>query len=258
MLIITVLMTTVLMSSVGIAVDYGRIVHFRDTLQGAVDAAAIAGGTAYVGPGKNSSNVLYSAVGQSIAIGYVNRAGLPKIIGNLSVTAAPSATAAGYGVPETTAFIPATFLAIWGDSPMISATATAENAIFNIQISAAGWNSNAYDQNTVYYYMFDPNSNVIPSTSSSASAVQQCPRISTNPSTINLAVSATQQIAFAFKNITGGNTVYAKNGYGAQLTHVHWLYSPYPENPDTTHNLTTPNAVAYPNTVANAGHNGET
>ncbi len=257
-LIITVLMTTVLMSSVGIAVDYGRMVHFRDTLQGAVDAAAIAGATAYVGPGKNSSNVLYSAVGQSIAIGYVNRAGLPKIIGNLSVTAAPSATAAGYFVQvSATASIPATFLAIWRDSLIISATATAENAIFNIQISAAGWNSNAYDQNTVYYYMFDPNSNVIPSTSDLHPLFSNAPGFN-NPSTINLAVSATQQIAFAFKNITGGNTVYAKNGYGAQLNDVHWLYSPYPENPDTTHNLTTPNAVAYPNTVANAGHNGET
>jgi hypothetical protein len=211
-----------------------------------------------VGGGKNSNNVLYSTVAQSIATGYVNNAGLPKIIGNLSVTAAPSATAAGYFVQvSAAASIPATFLAIWRNSLTISATATAENAIFNIQISAAGWNSNAYDQNTVYYYMFDPNNNVIPSDSDLHPLFSNAAGFN-NPTSINLAVSATQQIAFAFKNITGGNTAYAKNGYGSPLNTVNWFYSPYPENPDATNNRTTPNAVAYPNTVAKAGNNGQT
>src|SRR5262249_953267 len=137
--------------------------------------------------------------------------------------------------------------------------AKAQNAIFNIRISAASWNSNAYDRNTVYYYFFDPANNVAPSFSDLHPMFSNAPGYN-NPSFIDIQVSATQQIAFAFQNITGGNTSYSRNGYGGVQGSEHWFYSHYAQtnDADTVHNYTTPNAIAYSSTVTGAGHNGET
>ena len=250
-LLMTGLMATVLVTSVGVAVDYGRMVHFRNTLQGVVDAAAIAGATAYSTAGDSST-------AQTIAQHYVNSASLPSYSGSLSVSATPSSTSSGYFMTVSArASMQTTFLALWTSSVSIYASAQAENAIFNIQISAAGWNANAYDQNTVYYYLFDPSNNVIPDSSDLHPLFSNAPGFN-NPTTVNLQVAATQQIAFAFKNITGGNHSYSQNGYSGTQGSTHWFYSPYPENPDTANNYTTPNAVAYPNTVAHAGNGGQT
>ncbi len=257
-LIMAAFMATVLVASTGIAVDYSRMVHFKNTLQGVVDAAALAGATAYVSSGNNAKGVPYSTIGQNAALAYVNTARLPAHVGSVSVTATPSSTAAGYFMTVTArATIQTTFLAIWTGSASIAATAKAENAIFNVQINAGSWNSNAYDQNTVYYYLFDPDNNVIPSMSDLHPMFSNAPGYN-NPSTINIQMSSTQQIAFAFKNVTGGNIPYGKNGYGAAQGSENWFYSPYPQNPDTTHNYTTPNAVAYPSQVRNAGNKGQT
>jgi Flp pilus assembly protein TadG len=259
-LIMAALMAMVLTASVGIAVDYYRMVHFKNTLQGAVDAAAIAGAAVYVGPGNNAQGVAYATAGQNIALTYLNSAHLPSHVGSVIATATPSSSSAGYFMSVTAqATVPTTFLAIWTSSVSIAATATAENAIVNVQINAGGWNANAYDQNTVFYYLFDPSNNTLPNQSDMHPMFSNAPGYN-NPSVINLQMSASQHLAFAFQNITGGNTAYGGNGYGGAQGSTHWFYSHYPRYPDTSHghNYTTPNSAAYPNTVANAGHNGET
>jgi Flp pilus assembly protein TadG len=255
-LILFALMAVVLVASVGLAVDYSRTVHFRNTLQGEVDAAAIAGAAAYLNSGKNGSGVPYSAVAQDVAIRYISNAQLPIFIGSLNVTATPSATSAGFFMTVTaSAPIATTFMAIFTSTIPISATATAKNAIFNIQLKAGGWNSNAYDLNTVYWYLFDPNNNVMPQPQDLHIMYSNQAGFDNSP-TINISASATQQIAFAMVNTTGGLHAYARNGYGANLGSTQTFYSHYASSP--VGNYTTPNSVAYPNAVWSANYDGRT
>src|SRR5512135_2428611 len=74
-LIMTALMASVLIYAVGVAVDYMDAVNFRTTLQSTVDAAALAGATAYTscttsGPGS-------STTAQTIATNVFNGTALP-------------------------------------------------------------------------------------------------------------------------------------------------------------------------------------
>ncbi len=232
------LMVVPIVLAVGGGIDYMRAVQARSQLQSAVDAAAIAGAAAYNG-------LSASAGGQTTAKGYMASiaASLPPV-SNLVVTATPSTqtqsgTVSGYVMTvNATGTIPTTFLGLLEPTIAISASATALNPIVTITISLGGWNSSAWDANTVYWYVV-PSGNGAPA----ASALHQlftntATAPATNPS---FQVSATQQIGFALQNVTGGKQSYGNNQYGGTPGSVHMFYS----------HMNPPGSSAYPSVTRN-------
>lgn len=242
-LLMTALMATVLMYSVGVAVDYMRAVQFRSTLQNTVDAAALAGATAYTScaSGTASGGVVNA---QNIATNVFNATALPWHIGSVALTANGSTTgsspcSAGTGNPTAYQMtvtasnvpIPTTFLSLIQPSMAISATATATNPVVTATANAAGWGSSAYDANLIYVYPIPsdgslpsfPGGGTIGSLASPNATVTNSQGVkftflfsnlaSSNGSyTLNFAVS--QKVGFMMYNVSNGKYCYVERSGG--------------------------------------------
>ena len=242
-LLMTALLGTVLIYSVGVAVDYMRAVQFRTTLQSTVDSAALAGAAAYTSCATGTANGgLVNA--QNIASNIFNATALPWHIGSISVAATGSTTGsspcnAGTGNPTAYQMtvtasnvpVPTTFLSLIQPSMAISATATASNPVVTVTSNAAGWGSSAYDANLIYIYPIPsdgslpsfPGGGTIGSLDSPNATVTNSKGIkftflfsnlaSSNGShTLNFAVS--QQVGFMMYNVTNGRYCYVERSGG--------------------------------------------
>jgi Flp pilus assembly protein TadG len=223
--VLTAIMLMTLLTAAGVAIDLARAVQFRTALQNALDSAALAGASVY-------SDTTKSAAATAVANSYMN-----SIIGSLpqnsgvSFTVTPATTANGFTVTvSASAPVPTTIMALVASQVPVAATATAINpvVIVNFDLGGAGsWYSNAADTNTVYWYIVPSDGSVptpaqIPSDhqlftnatgAPAPSGVQQVP------------AQSNQNIGFAFKNVTGGNSGYGPNAYGAAQGTTHWFFS---------------------------------
>jgi Flp pilus assembly protein TadG len=238
--VLTAIMLMTLLTAAGVAIDLSRAVQFRTALQNALDSAALAGASVY----KDSTK---AGAATAVANSYMN-----AIIGSLpqnrgvSFTVTPATTASGFTVTvSASAPVPTTIMALIVSQVPVAATATAINpvVIVNFDLGGAGsWFSSAADLNTVYWYIVPDDGSVptpaqIPSNhqlftnatgAPAPSGVQQVP------------AQVNQNIAFAFKNVTGGNSGYGPNFYGAAQGSTHWFFSQtknlsqaaYPGTPD--------------------------
>ncbi len=208
-----------LILAAAVAVDYGRGQLFRSTLQGAVDAAALAGASAYVNA--TSSVAASTAATDSMA---ASIAQLPEHTGAVTYTVTPSAGTSAYNMTVTAqATMPTTLLALIQGSVAISATAEATNPVVSGSSSTGSFSSSAWDRNVVYWYIV-PSDNSVPTLSSSNIIYSNAPGYdNSNPPKIT--ASASQRIGFALVNTTGGNESYGNNGYGAKPGSVHKFYS---------------------------------
>ena len=214
---------------VGSGVDIARGAQVKRVLQAAVDSAALAGASAY-------ANGASAAAASTTASNYLSLNALPLPDGapNPTTTVSTSeqstnGTVSGYTVSVTaTTQMPTTFMSLFISSVAITASATAVNPVSTVTLDGSGilnnFKSSACDLNTIYYYLTSDN-NTIPNPSTfTSSQLVASNGLSVNPA-VSFNVSATQQIGFALKNVTGGICGYGANQYGSAQGTANWFFT---------------------------------
>jgi len=256
-LLLFTLMSTLLVMSVGVAVDYMRAVEFRTVLQGTADAAALAGATAFTSC--NASGDGSKATAQTIASNMFTSTSIPGSPGGITSSATgavsgacPSPTAYNMTV-SASATLPTTFLSIITTSMLVSVTATATNPVINATANAGDWFSSAWDGNYIYWYpiptdgsvpsfdstsMFDGSGNLNPTNGIFHFLFTNTPRQLSGgnpiPTSSPISVAASVKIGFLLHNVTGGRLTYGSGQYDGQTQgSIHNLYSQLP-NPDAS------------------------
>jgi hypothetical protein len=232
------LMSTMLVYAVGVAVDYMNAVNFRTTLQSTVDAAALAGATAFTactttGPGSKST-------AETVATNVFNATALPWHNGSITPTVSGSTTGVtcpGTGTPTAYKMtvtvnnvpVPTTFMSAIMSSMSVSATATAINPVVTVTFNAGGWGSSAYDANYIYEYPI-PSDGSVPAFDASQMGSSTAPNVtvdntfnflftnmnSTSNGTITISMPVSQKIGLMLYNVTGGRIHYGSGQYNGQ------------------------------------------
>ena len=203
----------------GVAVDYTRASHFRAILQSAVDDAALAG----------ASEVKNKDI-RAIVDNYM-KASLP---GGLALNNVTYSTDLKSDTIEVTAKarVPTTIAGILMAEMPVSATATASrgNPIRVVDISVTNFNSDAWDANSIYWYIV-PEDGSLPKDDDLQLLLSNDPAhpAPTAPSSVQIGVD--DEIGFAMINVTGGVRTYGDNSYDQPQGSVHKFYSQeLPEN----------------------------
>ena len=176
----------------GVAVDYTRASHFRAILQSAVDDAALAG----------ASEVKNKDI-RAIVDNYM-KASLP---GGLALNNVTYSTDLKSDTIEVTAKarVPTTIAGILMAEMPVSATATASrgNPIRVVDISVTNFNSDAWDANSIYWYIV-PEDGSLPKDDDLQLLLSNDPAhpAPTAPSSVQIGVD--DEIGFAMINVTGG------------------------------------------------------
>ena len=213
---------------IGVGVDYGRAAEIRATLQSAVDAAALAGASAYTSPAAQTSAT-------TLAQNYVTNSTstMPSGVTVISTSVTPGTTGSGNNVAYTmsvsaTLSVPSMFLAVVRGPISVSASAAAKNPVVTASFNMGGFVSYACDINQIYWYVVPANGGV-PDASAMNLLWSNNTRAPTNTASFNVAASA--KIGFAIENVTGardpslGGCNYGNNMYGSQPGDTQWLYS---------------------------------
>jgi len=253
-----------LLLGVGSGVDIARGLQVKQVLQGAVDAAALAGASAY-------ANGDSSGAASTVASNYFSLNGLPlpDQSPNPTTTVSTSVqstngTVSGYTVTVTaTTQMPTTFMNLLISSVPVTASATAVNPVSTVTLDGSGildnFKSSACDLNSIYYYLTSDN-NTIPNPNSFSSTQMVGTNGTTNNPPVSFQISATQKIGFALKNVTGGICNYGNTQYGSTPGTTNWFFttawppSNNPYNSATLQAVTTNNSfytttTSLPNTV---------
>jgi Flp pilus assembly protein TadG len=227
-----------LLYAVGAGIDYGRSVNFKAQLQGAADAAALAGASAYVDSSGASTatsvattymNNFVAAMGSSYGITYA-----------VSTTAKSSGSSATmYGVTVTASGkIKNTVMALSTPTNTVGVKATAANPVYTMTLTLSSYSSSAADANTIYYY-------IVPANGGTPDSFAMTKFFSNDGSnstpSVTLQLTASQKVGFMLQNVTGGLSYYATNGYGGTYKSTHLFYS----------HLFPPSSIAYPNIAQN-------
>jgi len=253
-----------LLIGVGSGVDIARCLQVKEVLQAAVDAAALAGASAY-------ANGNSSSAASTVASNYFAKNGLP--LPDQAPTPTPTVstsvqttngTVSGYTVTLTaTTQMPTTFMSLLIGSVPVTVSATAVNPVSQVTLDGSGilnnFKSSACDLNSIYYYLTSDN-NTIPNPSTFSSSQMVGTNGTTNNPPVSFTVSATQKIGFALKNLTGGICNYGNNQYGSAPGTANWFFttawppSNNPYNSATLQAVTTNNSFytttsSLPNTV---------
>lgn len=217
-----------LIVAVGVGVDYGRAAEIRAMLQSTVDAAALAGASAYTSPSAQST-------AQTLAQNYLTNgtASLPSGVTVTSTSVTPGTTGSGNNVAykmsvTATLSVPSMFMAVVRGPISVTASATAKNPVVTASFNMGGFVSYACDINKIYWYIVPANGGV-PDASAMNLLWNNNTQSPTQTATFNVAASA--KIGFAIENITGsrspslGGCNYGNNMYGSQPGDTQWLYS---------------------------------
>ena len=194
-----------LMFFAGVGLDIGRSVNQKQQIQGAVDAAALAGASVYTGPTQAAAA---TAVANNYMANFKAASGIASLQYTPTPTPVASATGGGsvslYTMTVTaTATIDNTLMKMAAPTNKIKVSATAQNPVYNITISMSGFASNAVDSNVIYYY-------TVPADGSIPSALDTSILFSNNgtaPPSGNrtFQTTASQSIGFEMINTTDGN-----------------------------------------------------
>jgi Flp pilus assembly protein TadG len=241
-----------LLLGVGAGVDIARGVQVKRVLQAAVDAAALAGASAY-------ANGDSSGTASTVASNYFTLSGLPLPDGAPTPTTTVSTSqqtsngsVSGYTVTvSATTQMPTTFMSLLISAVPVTATATAVNPISQVTLTGSGildnFKSSACDLNTIYYYLTSDNNTIPNPNTFTASQAVGTNGLSVNP-TVSFTITSTQKIGFALKNVTGGICGYGANQYGSAQGTTNWYFttawppSNNPYNSATLQAVTTNNS----------------
>lgn len=217
------LMVVPLALASGVGIDYARAASIRASLQSTADSAALAGASAYISPAS-------SAAAQTLASNYVTK-GTAPFLSQMTLatpTVTPGTQTSGGDITAYTmavtmrATVPTTLMAIVTGPMTVNATATAKNPVVTGTVGLTDWNSSACDTNTAYWYPVPIDGGIPPA---STLTLMFTNAGGTNPSSVDVAIAASQKIGFAFKNVTGGKCGYGSNQYGGSQGSTHWFYS---------------------------------
>ena len=237
----------------GSGVDLARAINQQAEIQGAADAAALAGAGAYTGPAT-------LAAATAAATNYMAQFKTASGLTGLTYTVTPGTNTSSGSVSvytmtvKASATIANTLMAMASKSTTVAVTATAQNPVYNITITMAGFSSSAVDTNTISYYTVPADGSVPTSTtllySNAANAT-------TASGSQVIQLTASQKLGFMLTNTTDGNAVktctvflifqnctsnsYGNNAYGGTPNSVHYFYS----------HLFPPSKVAYPSVTQN-------
>ena len=217
-----------LVIAAGVGVDYSRAAEVRAALQSTVDAAALAGASAYTNPSAQSTAT-------ALAQYYVNKAtaALPSNATVTSTAVTPGTSGSGSNVAYTMSVtvnlnVPTTFMSFYEKAITVTASATAKNPVVTASFNMGGFVSYACDVNEIYWYIVPANGSV-PDASAMNLLWSNNTSNPTTTATFNVAASA--KIGFAIENVTGardpslGGCNYGNNMYGSQPGDTQWLYS---------------------------------
>lgn len=209
----------------GVAVDYARGQLFKSTLQGAVDAAALAGASAY----KDATQTAAASTAANNSI-TASIAQMPQHMGAITYTVVPGGDATtGFTMAITAkATMPTTLMSLVLSSIAIGAAATAINPPVSIAPTGGGsggsvFSSSAADKNSIYWYIV-PEDGSRPVLSANNLLYSNTPGFDNSRASIT-GVTASQRLGFALVNVTGGLSGYGTNGYNAAQGSTHTFYS---------------------------------
>ena len=241
----------------GSGLDLARSINQQAEIQGAADAAALAGAGTYTG-----AATLVAAT--AAATNYMNQFKATSGLSALTFTVTPG-TVAGSGGSVTiytmkvtaSAPISNTLMAMAKSSNTIGVTAIAQNPVYNITITLSNFSSSAIDTDAISYYTV-PADGSTPTTTTPLYSNAKSSTLTTGTVTIQL--TASQKLGFMLTNTTDGNSVtttttctllqvllqgcksgttsnsYGSNGYGGAANSVHYFYS----------HMMPPSKIAYP------------
>jgi len=274
-LILTALMSTVLVYSVGVAVDYMRAVHVRTIMQANTDAAALAGASAYFDSDQRSA-------AEAVASNYLTNAQMPSELQSYAPITAPSycqtsgkvtpcgnVVAAGDQMTVSIQTdIQTTFLALIQPTMRITVTSVALNPFVTANVDFENWHSSAWDANYIYWYVindkttipyFDASTMFNGSTLKTSTTVgdttfnlgctdvtSQLPSALTTPTVAHncdstAQLTSTARVGFLLYNVTGGSVgTYGSNQYGGGPLSTHTFYS-QASDPQVTSSPGNPN-----------------
>ncbi len=238
---------------IGAGVDLSRSLNQKAELQGAADAAALAGASAYVSAASSSTAV---ALATKYMDNFKATSGLP-----ITYTVTPSTSTSGSTITlykmtvAASAPISNTIMALTRSTNAVGASSTAQNPVYNITINLGAFNASAADLNTISYYKV-PQDNSAPA-STATTQIFSNDGTSSNGS-ITFTVTASEKIGFMLTNTTGGKPSitcrghsgnctttypngYGSNGYSGAQGSVHYFYS----------HMMPPSKIAYPSVTSN-------
>ena len=238
---------------VGVAVDYARMLQYQTRLQDVVDAAALAGAAVFdqqtdaADAKQVATNYFYSEFAGNMPPGGT-LVGTPTVTSSATGTINPAlgtSTAYTVQVSAKTTIAP-TFLSILNLQVLnVSATGTAGNPTFKINLSFSNLRSSACDGNTAYVYLVPKNAQhewdyssvpsfSVASTTGGNTTQGNYYEIGNNygqalpAGQIVPTVTATQPLGIMLQNVTNANNcggVTGANSYGAPGGGVQTMYS---------------------------------
>jgi Flp pilus assembly protein TadG len=249
------LASTALLLFAGVGLDIGRSVNQKQQIQGAVDAAALAGASAY-------TDATQAAAAKAVADNYMatfkSTSGLTSLTFNStpSTKSASGLTSAYVMTVTASATIDNSLAKAARATNTINVTAVAQSAAYKASVSLNNWSSNAVDTDTISWYTVpadgSPPTVTVPLFSNAVGAP-------TSTGTVPIPVAGTQRIGFMLTNVTDGNATpsvctgflifrtctksndYGSNQYGGAAGIQHLFYS----------HMMPPSKVAYPGVTQN-------
>ncbi len=238
----------------GSGLDLARSINQQAEMQGAADAAALAGAGAYT-----SAATLATAT--AAATNYMSQFKTASGLSALTFTVTPGTATSGssvttYGMTVTaSAPIANTLMVLAKSSNTVAVTATAKNPVYNITISMSGFSSSAVDTDTISYYTV-PADGSAPTTTTLL--YSNAPNAVTSSGSTTIQLTASQKLGFMLTNTTDGNATttcttvllilkkctssnYGNNAYGGASGSVHYFYS----------HISPPSKIAYPSVTQN-------
>ncbi|RYC28808.1 hypothetical protein D3273_27360 [Lichenibacterium minor] len=237
----------------GSGLDLARSINQQAEMQGAVDAAALAGAGAYT-----SAATLATAT--AAATNYMTQFKTTSGLSALTFTVTPGTATSGTSVTSygmtvaASASISNTLMAMAKSSNTVAVTATARNPVYNITISMSGFSSSAVDTGTISYYTVPADG----STPTATTLLYSNAANATSSGTTTVQLTASQKLGFMLTNTTDGNAAttcttvllilkkcssnnYGSNAYGGASGSVHYFYS----------HMSPPSQIAYPSVTQN-------
>ena len=255
--------------AVGAGLDYGRAVNLRTRMQNATDAAALAGAVLYT-DSSSTTTALATAAATNYMSAFVSQMGTSS---GITYAVTPTVVTSGgsttlYTMKVTASgSIATTLMKVGGSTGATVATSSiANNPVYTVTLSMQGFSSSASDANAIYYYIV-PSDNSAPaasalnllattsgsgngnngsyacnssSTSSTSGGCSNNGVTTSSKSSATVTITASQSIGFSLRNVTGGQSYYSSNGYGARWKSINWIYSKiYPPSKYTYSGVTT-------------------
>lgn len=244
------LASATLLCFAGVGLDIGRGVNQKQQIQGAADAAALAGVSVF-------TDITQSSNAQAVSDNFINTFASTSGIVFSSIKSTPSVVKNQNGditayvmTVKTVSSIDNSLMKMASSSNTVTVQAVAQSAAYKAVISLNNWSSNAVDTNSISWYTVPPDNSIPAVTSLLFSNASGAPK---STGTVTIPVTGTQKIGFLLTNVTDGNATvqtctvfiifknctqsndYGSNQYGGASKSVHLFYS----------HLTPPSKLAY-------------